>query len=190
MRKWLICVPMMTLLLTGCAGGMSGAEELALTIRGEHLASAGCTAVAEVTADYGRRVYTYGMEVQRTEGETVLTVTAPELVAGITARVTGKESRLEFDDLSLDTGPLDGEGLTPVSALPLLLDEITSGYMTGCSLEGDLLRVDCGDPEGTPGQGREVVLWFRLEDHTLIRGEVFWDGTLVIQCLFSQFTLQ
>ena len=54
MRKLLLCVPMMTLLLAGCgAGGVSEAEQLALTIRGEYLGMESCTAQASVTADSG-----------------------------------------------------------------------------------------------------------------------------------------
>ena len=52
MRKCLICVLMTTLLLAGCGpAGVSEAEELALTIRGEYLAMESCAARAAVTAD-------------------------------------------------------------------------------------------------------------------------------------------
>ena len=64
MRKCLICVLMTTLLLAGCGpAGVSEAEELALTIRGEYLAMESCAARAAVTADYGQRVYQYEMAV-------------------------------------------------------------------------------------------------------------------------------
>ena len=56
MRKGLICVLMTTLLLAGCGGaGVSEAEELALTIRGEYLSMENCAVQAAVTADYGQR---------------------------------------------------------------------------------------------------------------------------------------
>lgn len=190
MRKLLICVPMMTLLLTACAGGMREEEKLALAIRGEYLAAEGVTASAGITADYGRRVCTYQMEVESAGEEMRLTVTAPDEIAGVTARITGKDSRLEFEDLSVDTGPLDPQGLTPVSAIPALLEAARSGYLRICAFEGDLLRLECGDPEGTPGTGREIVLWFQRESHALVRGDILWDGTRVLQCLFSSFTLQ
>ena len=76
MRKLLFCVPMMILLLSACTGGAEGneAEELALQIRGEYLAAGGCTATAEITADYGQRVYTYTMDVSLEGEETVLKV--------------------------------------------------------------------------------------------------------------------
>lgn len=191
MRKRLICVLMTTLLLAGCgkAGGNEG-EELALTIRGEYLAMEACSARAAVTADYGQRVYRYEMAVSVTEEETVLTLTAPETVAGLSARLDGEESLLEFDGLSVETGPMDEDGLTPVAAVPALLEAARTGYITACALEeeGTLLRVDCGDPEGTPGAGAETALWFDASTHALTRGEISVDGFRVILCEFSQFT--
>ena len=177
MRKRLFCVLMTTLLLTGCgkAGGC-GAEELALTIRGEYLAMEHCALQAAVTADYGQRVYQYEMAAAVTGQETVLTLSAPETVAGLTARITGEDSRLEFDGVCVETGPLDGNGLTPVSALPALLEAARSGYMTACALEEDgaVLRVDCGDPSGSPA---------------LVKGEISVDGFRAILCEFSNFTM-
>lgn len=191
MRK-LCCVPMIALLfLTGCFGRakISEGEELALAIRSEFLAASVCTASVEVTADYGERVCQYEMDLSVTEEETLLVLTGPETVAGITARIRGGEGLLEYDGVSVETGPLNGEGLTPVSAVPALLEAARSGYMTSCILEEDgLLRVDCGDPQGTPGQGVEVTLWFELSDHALVRGEIMNDGVRVIDCTFSQFT--
>ena len=98
MRKGLICVLMTTLLLAGCGGaGVSEAEELALTIRGEYLSMENCAVQAAVTADYGQRVYEYQLTAAVTGEETVLTLTAPETVAGRAAPNTGQENRREFD---------------------------------------------------------------------------------------------
>lgn len=191
MRKLLLCVLMMTLPLAGCgrAGG-SEAEELALTIRGEYLAMDGCAARAAITADYGQRVYRYEMAVAVSGEETVLTLSAPETVAGLSARTAGEENFLEFDGVCVETGPLDGNGLTPVSAVPALLEAAKSGYITACALEedGTVLRVDCGDPAGSPGTGTETALWFDAATHALRKGEMSVDGFRVILCEFSDFT--
>ena len=191
MRKLLLCVLMMTL-LTGCGTAkVSEAEELALTIRGEYLAMENCAVQAAITADYGQRVYQYEMAVAVSGEETVLTLSAPETVAGLTARLTGEENLLEFDGVSVETGPLDESGLTPVSAIPVLLEAAKSGYITACALEEDgaLLRVDCGDPTGSPGTGTETVLWFDASTHALVKGEVSVDGFRAILCEFTDFTM-
>ena len=181
----------MMLLLSGCGPArVSAGEELALVIRGEYLEQAPWTARAALTADYGRRVYEYELEAAWDGTQTVLTLTAPETVAGVTARLEAGESLLEYDGTVLETGPLNGEGLTPLSAIPALVEAARSGYITGVLLdeEGGTLRVDCGDPEGEPGEGTETALWFDADSHALVRGEISLDGFRVILCEFTQFT--
>ena len=161
-RLWL-CVPMIALLLAGCGRlEVSEAEQLALEIRGEYLELERCSASLEITADYGQRVYQFEMEAQVQGEDAALTLTAPETVAGLTARWAGEAGTLEYDGVAVETGSLDPEGLDPVSAFPVLLEAARSGYMAACALEEDgaVLRVDCGDPAGTPGQGTETTLWF------------------------------
>ena len=190
MRKLLCCVPMMMLLLAGCSpAGVSEAEELALAIRGEYLEMTSGTAQLTVTADYGRRVYRYEMTALWEGEETELTLTAPETVAGVVARSDGEDSQLEYSGVAVETGPLDSEGLTPVSAVPALLEAARSGYMRACGFQEDgALRVDLGDPEGSPGTGREMALWFDPATHALLRGEIRVDGFRAILCEFSSFT--
>ena len=190
MRKRLLCVLMMILPLSGCGqAGVSEAEQLALTIRGELLAAGACSAQAAVTADYGRRVYQYTMAVEGEGDAWTLTLSAPETVAGLIAHLDGEDSQLEYDGMWVETGPLDENGLTPVSAVPALLETARAGYITACALEDTLLRVDCGDPEGTPGTGLETSLWFSPETHALVRGAIFVDGFQAVLCEFSDFAL-
>ena len=189
MRKLLLCVPMI-LLLAGCSPAkVSQAEELALTIRGEYLEMTGCSATLAMTADYGQRVYQYQMEAVVEGEDMTLTLTAPETVAGMTARFTGEEGQLEYDGVWTETGTLDQDGLTPVSAFPALLEAARSGYITACALseEENLLRVDCGDPTGSPGEGREMALWFDASTHALVKGEISVDGFRVILCECTDF---
>lgn len=187
---------MISLLLTACGGGAeggSGADELALIIRGEYLAAAGCACRMEVTADYGQRVYTYTLDAESDGEETVVTVAAPEEAAGITARVAGTDSWLEYDGTVLETGDLTGDGLSPLGAVPALLESARSGFMDSCTLEPlgelDTLRVLCRDPVSNPGEGLETTLWFDAASHALVRGEIAQDGCRVILCEFSSFSL-
>ena len=186
---------MMTLvLLTACGGTAAGdpAEELALAVRGEYLAMERCAAEVEITADYGQRVYEFLLSAAVDGEETVLTLREPELAAGSTARISEEGGVLEYDGLALETGPLDGDGLSPVSALPALLSAARSEYMAECTLErtgdSELLRVLCADPEDPPGTGRETALWFDPETYALVRGEISVDGYRVIQCELTGFT--
>lgn len=195
MRKLMSCVLMMTLLLAGC-GGQSGEESpdnLAAQIRGEYLSLSAWTATVSVTADYGERVYDFVLDVSwEKEGETVLTVVEPELIAGITARLKEDGAYLEYDGASLSTGPLTGEGMTPLEAVPFLMEQLTSGYMARCDHETwdewQVLRVDCRDPEGEEGTGSECALFFDPDTHDLLRAELSYDGAVVLTAEFTDFT--
>lgn len=196
MRKLLTCVLMMTLLLSGCKAGGSGEspEELAGTIREEYQNMAGWSAAADLTVDYGDKVFDFTMDVQwRRDGETVLTVTAPELLSGITARVAEKETVLEYDGAGLSLGALDGDGLTPVSAVTALMEHIDQGYMaqwTWTGPEDSQLSIRYQDPEQAKNEGTEFLLTFDRTSHALLEAEVSSAGTTVLTVGFSNFTME
>lgn len=193
MRKLLFCVPMMILLLSACTGGAEGneAEELALQIRGEYLAMSSCAGQAAITADYGQRVYQYELAVAVDGEETTLTLSAPDTVAGITARVTGQDGQLEYDGLSVETGPLDPEGLSPVSAVPALLEGARSGYIVSCALEEDGAPAPYGlwGPGGNSGHRKRGIPVVDTSTHALSRGEISVDGFRAILCEFTDFAM-
>ena len=193
-----ICALMMTLvLLTGCSrGGQEAnrsAEELALSIRAEYLAMTACAVSVDITADYGQRVYEYSMNISWCKGgETQLTITAPENIAGITARIQDGNSYLEYDGASLETGVLSGTGLSPIEVVPAAMNYILSGYIGECDFETvgekELLWFCCRDPESEPGVGTEAEFWFDPESHALTQAEILSDGYCVIRCVFHEFT--
>lgn len=195
MRKIMSCVLMMTLLLAGCGGG-SGEERpenLAALIRGEYLSLTGWTASLDVNVDYGERVYDFVLDASwKKEGETVLTVVEPELIAGITARIGPEGAYLEYDGASLSTGALSGEGMTPLEAVPFLMGQLLEGYMARCSYETEgerrLLKVFCRDPDGQEGTGSECSLYFDPDSHDLVRAELAYDGAVVLSAVLTNFT--
>ena len=197
MRKRLCALMMILFLLTGCSGGDKeggySAEELALSIRAEYLAMTECSTTVDITADYGQRVYEYTLDVAwQKNGETVLTVVAPEKIAGVTARIKAGSARLEYDGASIETGMLSAEGLSPMEAVPAILEYIFSGFIAECDFETvgeeQQLWFCCRDPERSPGEGTEAVFWFDAADHGLKQAEVMSDGYTVIRCVFNDFT--
>lgn len=196
MRKMASCVLMITLLLSGCRAGSAGGtpEDAALALREEYQGLAGWSATMDVSVCYTETVYDFSMDVQwRRDGETVLTVTAPELVAGITARVAQGETVLEYDGAGVSLGLLDGEGLTAVSALPWLMEQVDRGYMARCAWAGEnqgLLQVTFRDPEAEANAGTECRITFDRESLALTGAEVSVDGASVLTARFSNFTME
>ena len=196
MRKMLSCVLMMTLLLTGCANSREDdPRQLASRIRAEYLSMTGWTTTADLTVSYDERVFNFTVDAcWKKDGETVLTVTAPELLAGITARIEDGEGILEYDGAGLSVGLLDEEGLTPISVLPELMEHITTGYLAQCRWEGEgegrLLKVLCRDPEREEGEGTEFTIWFDPATYALLRAEVSVDGAMRLTAVFTDFTME
>lgn len=191
-----LCALMMTLVvtLTACGGGEDNEAERTLNeIRGKYLEMTACSGHGELTADYGQRVYTFGIDFTwAREGETTLTLTSPENVKGTAAHIAAGETALEYDGVMMETGPLDSQGLAPIDALPALLACAQEGFAAECALEeGDpgRLHVVCRDPESAPGSGVETELWFDADSAVLLRGEISEDGFTVIQCDLTEFTM-
>lgn len=196
MRRLTACVLMMTLLLSGCSAGRAGEtpEEAALALRETYQALAGWSAGVDVSVCYSETVYDFTLDVQwRREGETVLTVTAPELLAGITARLAQGETVLEYDGAGLSLGLLDQSGLTPVSAVTGIMAQIEKGYMAKCAWAGEndgLLQITFQDPETEPGAGTQFLLTFDRAGYVLLSAEVSVAGTTVLTAQTHDFTME
>ena len=196
MRKALSCVLMITLLLSGCRAGSGGntPEEEALALRERYQALAGWSAAMDVSVCYTETVYDFSMDVQwRRDGETVLTVTAPELVAGITARVAQGETVLEYDGAGLSLGLLDDSGLTPVSAVTACMEQIQRGWMAKCAWAGENdahLQISFQDPEREDNAGTQFLLTFDRAGYALLSAEVSAQGRTVLSAQFSDFTME
>ncbi len=196
MRKTASCVLMMILLLSGCQAGSAGGtpEDAALVLRARYQALAGWSAQADVSVCYTDTVYDFTLDAGwRRDGETVLTVTAPELVAGITARIAQGETVLEYDGAGLSLGLLDDSGLTPVSAVTACMEQIETGWMARCAWAGEneeYLQISFQDPELEPNAGTQFLLTFGREDFALLSAEVSAAGDRVLTARFRNFTTE
>ena len=195
MRRLTACVLMMTLLLCSCkAAGGETPEEAALAVRDAYLDGAGWTADADITASVGNKVFDFTLAVQwRREGETVLSITAPELLAGITARLAKGETVLEYDGAGLSLGLLDDSGLTPVSAVTACMEQIQQGWMAKCAWAGENdahLQISFQDPEREDNAGTQFLLTFDRAGYALLSAEVSAQGRTVLSAQFSDFTME
>ena len=192
MRRGLLALTMLLPAVLCACGGGNEDNGLVLELREDFRNMEAWSGRMDLTADYGLRVYEYTVSFtgSRDEG-TVLTIEAPEEVAGITAAAREGQTWLDYDGVRLETGPLDESGLTPMDALPALLDDLARGTVaeTGTETDGEreLLRLTVRDPDLTAESGRETVFWFDKARKTLLRAELRSDGVTVVRCTFSAF---
>ena len=115
------------LLLTGCG---SRADEKRFAAFSEELSKKDTLSfLAELRAEYADRTVEFTLAYTRdAEGETIR-VLKPERISGICAHLAPGSSTLEFESLILDAGPLDPYGLTPMNALPKLVETLCTGHL-------------------------------------------------------------
>lgn len=174
-------------------------EEQALQVRTTYLSLTEGTGKCSVTADYGQRVYTFDMILFLKDTEdglsTTMTLTAPEEIQGITATYVGNTSQLLWADLILETGDLNDTGLSPVNALPILLENLKKGYIHSATVKEmftptgtqAVLELFTRNPDLPLGEGTETVIWLESETQKLLGGEIYQDGARVITCQVSDF---
>ena len=116
-----------SLLLSGCGekAARERFEEFAEDLRTKELVSFS----AELRCEYEEKKLDFTLAYEEGSESCSVTVVAPELIRGIRAHAKAGETAVEFDGVMLDTGPLDDYGLSPMSALPLLISAVKNGYI-------------------------------------------------------------
>lgn len=174
----------LALILTAC-GGKS--QDEAARIRQELQQAQSLTADLTVTADYGERVYTFGLRYEGDLERGTLTVTEPELIRGVTATTEAGSCTLTYDGVDFDTGDL-APGIRPMSVMALLMEQWCSGLVQSVSREqtekGKALCVNTRYDEQITQS-----TWFDLQTHLPVRAEVYRNGKMMLSVAFADVTI-
>lgn len=137
---------------------------------------------AEVTADYGTRVFHFTLLFD--SAESMIEVLAPAEISGVRIEVTEGGTTLHFDGAMLDTGTLTPDGLTPLAALPVLLREWREGHIVSAHFE---TLADAPSVVLTTYLSDRVhqMTWFDRETSIPIQAHILSDGFAVITVLFE-----
>lgn len=185
MRKALLFALMLILLLTACGGEES---DPATTLQQQYAAVAGATMEAEITCHYDDEVRSYTLLCAYTPEKSTVTVLAPEKLSGISASVENGMLTLSYEDISLDAGTYSAAAISPVVALPKLMEAAAWGYPAEQSEEtvGErtCIRLGC-DLSDEPGT--LYTTWFDRETLLPLKSEIIADGTLVFEVTWSRF---
>lgn len=183
--KRLLPLMLIVMLLAGC--GRSNSElDQAMAIRDRLLKSNGCEFDAVITADYGKKVYTFSMHCQAdSQGKLTFRVTDPETISGITGTVSELGGKLTFDDQALAFELLADGQVTPVSAPWLLIHTLRGGYLTSCGRDGDELHIVIDDSYAD--DALQLDIWTDSAG-VPTRGEILWKGRRVLSIDVRSFT--
>ena len=174
-------VVLVLLLLSGCGrerAMLSEYEDFSRRLA----ASDSLSFSAKLRAEYEHKTARFTLSFRESDGIGTVEVTAPALIAGIRATVARNGTKLEFGDISLDTGALDDRGLSPMSALPLLVKTLRDVSPESCWREDGKTVVQLiADDE------RLCTVWFGSEGLP-IRAEIISDGRVTIYMDIGEFS--
>ena len=178
------CLPLLIALcltLSGCGTGSAKAGFEELSGRVESCDELSFT--ADVRAEYEHKTARFTLSYREDEDGGLVTVLAPELIAGVSARIEPGTTKLEYDSVVLDTGSLDNFGLSPLSSMPLLVQSIRAGHPESYRTEGDFTVIEL-----EPDDGLRCTVWFD-KDMTPARAELARDGQVIIYIEIKDWNL-
>ena len=181
--KRIIAALCLVVLMTGCAG-KSDELNRAMALRSKMLTQ-GIRFEAEITADYGDKIYTFGMECQSDDqGAFTFTVTQPQSITGISGRIDATGGKLTFDDKALSFPLMADEQITPVSGPWVLIKTLRSGYLTSCGRDGNQIRVAIDDSYAD--DALHLDIWLDNEELPM-RAEILWKGRRILTVAVKNF---
>lgn len=174
----------LSIVLCGCGVENDGLQR-GMELR-ENMLSNSCSFVAEITADYGDKTYTFSVGCTADpEGNLSFVVLSPESIGGITGKITSESGYLTFDEAVLAFPLLaDGE-VSPVSAPWLLINTLRSGYLASAGMDGESLLLTIHD--SYEEDALQLDIWLD-EANRPIHGDILWQGRRVLSITVKEFT--
>ena len=174
MKKFCLSLTLcLCLLMSGCGGREFAKARDDLAAR---LDEAECLSfTANIRAEYENKTARFTLSYYEDGEGGRVTVLAPQLIAGVTARIQPGSTSLEYDGVCLGTGELDDFGLSPMSSLPMLVQALKDGDMNPGWSEGGCTVLELQSTD-------ELVctVWFAPEDMTPRQAELRSDGRVKV----------
>lgn len=190
MLRRILCAICAVILLCGCSAVRSP-EEAAASVRDVYAGASAIELVTNITSNLNEETLEYQIKYsykkQEENASAVMTVLAPESIAGITAAITGDDFTFSYDGTELETAMPDRKGLTPVDVTTYLLYDLMNCVPEQVWSEGELLgmRYESSSDEGTVV--KEVYL--QPDSGTLSEARIYYNGNQILQCTFQSCVL-
>ena len=181
MKRLIIPFFLCVLLLTARGRPRREGAYRAFAERPTRLASLSFT--AQVRAEYEHKTARFALSYEEDGEGGRVTVLAPELIRGVSARVKPGSSTLEYDSVVLDTGSLDSFGLSPLSSLPAMLRAMRLGHVDSIWEEDGKTVVTL-----EPDEELRCAVWFSTPDMRPLRAELITDGRVRVYIDISDWT--
>ena len=178
MKRTVLFALMIPLLLTGCGARRNTENWKAFAQAVENAER--ISFHADIAVHREDTAAAFGADVTHENGETLITLTAPDTVSGIAVRAADGKASLEFDGvmLSLDAGR--GEALSPCGAPARLLSVLTGGAPE---------YADESSAAFTGADGERVTV-YRNEAGALTGAEIARGGKTILTLSITDWTIE
>ena len=173
MKRMLPILLCLCLLLAGC--GRDGAERDFESFSARLNTLDALRFTAKVRAEYEHKTARFTLAYEEDAEGGRVTVLAPELIRGVSARFKPGGTTLEYDSVVLDTGSLDSFGLSPMSSLPVLLHAMRVGHAESFREEDGQTVVQLA-----PDDKLLCTVWFDKGPLRPVRAELVTDGRVTV----------
>lgn len=181
MKRLILPILLCVLLLAACGKNRGESDYRTFAERLNRLG--GLSFTAQVRAEYEHKTARFGLQYEEDQTGGRVTVLAPELIRGVSARVKPGSSTLEYDSVVLDTGSLDSFGLSPLSSLPAMLRAMRLGHVDSVWEEDGKTVVTL-----EPDDDLRCSVWFSKPDMRPLRAELITDGRVTVYVEISDWT--
>lgn len=186
MKRVFPVLMIIALLLAGC--GEAAALEKGLAEAREAWAQAESIGfTAEVTAELSDSVFDCSLAVTRSGEETAVEVLAPENIAGIKARLKAGETEIEYDGVILAVGDAALGEISPLAAMPMLMDALLQGHARSIWTESQGEEA-FAVAELYVSETEYALLWLQRENFAPRHMELVSEGRAVVKCEIISFT--
>lgn len=184
MRRALLLVLTIALVFLCACGG--GEEEQLQEMRTKLDPAGEIELTAVLTAQSEEKILEYTLLCRYTGGDMLVTVQAPESLAGITAQISGEALALSYEGTALEMELVTETGLAPVAVPSCMLTALLEGHLQNTGT-GTHEETPCIVGEFATDNDLTVSLWFQEADLVPIYGELWENGVRVAWCEISDW---
>jgi len=184
--KRILMLVTVVLMICGCTSKDSAYERVA-SFRSRLQSGGGCTFIADVSADYGERVYTFTLDCKSDSyGNIQFAVISPDSIAGISGEISQSGGKLTFDKEALAFELLADGCASPVSAPWLFMRSLLGGYINSCAMNEDGITVQIDDSYEDDALRLEIWTDLQLSPK---RADIMWQGRRIMAMEIRNFLI-
>lgn len=175
---------LLLLLLCACGAETKGAQQ-PVDLRTSLNAAGGCSYILELRASFGEYYRDFSLACQGDGEETTFEVLSPEGAKGITARVSGRDAAVSYDNVVLAVEDFETRQLSPMAAPYLLNYALGKGYIASTGMDGEMLQVNYTLGYGT----RSLTVRVYFLGEVPVSAEISDGENTLIACEIKEFKI-